>query len=91
MMRNRVFKYDYSGIICYNTAYKCFDLFVGSELAENDEKLFNYLSTYIVPQRDHNMWGIVIDDFEDSWMDFPLTSCPDVRCTLNWKGEWKTW
>lgn len=91
MMRNRVFKYDYSGIICYNTAYKCFDLFVGSELAENDEKLFNYLATYIVPQRDHNIWGIVKDEFVDSWMDFPPTSFPDVRCTLNWKGEWKTW
>lgn len=91
MMRDRVFKYDYTGIICYNTSYKCFDLFVSPELIESDEKLFEYLSSYIVPQRDHNIWGIVKDEFVDNWMDFPPTSYPDVRCTLSWKGEWKTW
>lgn len=90
MMRNRVFKYDYTGILRYSNAYHCFDLFVGPELA-NDEKLYEYLANFVVPQRDRNVWGITKDAFTDSWMDYPPSSYPDVRCTVSWKGEWKTW
>lgn len=90
MMRNTAFRYDYTGIIKYSNAYHCFDLFVGQAI-DTDEKLFEYLSTYVVPQRDKDVWGITKDDITDHWLDFPPTSFPDVRCTLNWKGEWRRW
>lgn len=91
MMRNTAFKYDYTGIIRYSKAYHCFDLFVGPEIASSDEKLFQYLSTYVVPQRDRDIWGITKDEIVDTWLDYPPTSYPDVRCSTSWKGEWKTW
>lgn len=90
MMRNTEFRYDYTGIIRYSNAYHCFDLFVGPAI-DTDEKLFEYLSSYVVPQRNKNVWGITKDDFTDHWLDFPPTSFPDVRFTVNWKGEWRTW
>lgn len=90
MMRNKVFKYDYSGVLRYSRAYHCFDLFVGPYL-QKEEKLFEYLSTYVVPQRDKNIWGITKDACADCMLDYPPTSFPDVRVTEEWGGGWKTW
>lgn len=90
MMRNKVFRYDYSGVLRYSRAYHCFDLFVGPYL-QTEERLYDYLASYVVPQRDKNVWGITKDAFADTMLDYPPTSYPDVRVTEAWEGEWKTW
>lgn len=83
-------KVQCSGVMLYSRAYHCFDLFVKPCL-QKEEKLFEYLSTYVVPQRDKNIWGITKDTIGDCMLDYPPTSFPDVRITEEWKGEWKTW
>ena len=83
-------KVQCSGVMLYSRAYHCFDLYVKPCL-QKEEKLFEYLSTYVVPQRDKNIWGITKDTVGDCMLDYPPTSFPDVRVTEEWKGEWKAW